>query len=589
MERLPLQVAETHIEDTELFRSVEELNGMEARSSTVELFRSSHQQLDGENSGADSLLVVEGQLDEEEGDFVANAPLPHESPAPSATRSEEQGREEKTPSGTTPTSLHGRNPGMSASSPDAAAGPLVRESDADRPGTIARSIRRAVASMTASKVPGYSADEDDDAGLDAARAISKPPRVVRTIALRSAKERAFRKRQATKAAELTHGQNVWNKLNQARRRATARRKARRSARLGREKWGWLFKSLAGFGIVAAVFAVLTMALVFVLGIAASQVQDKDRLDGFPPYITEEMIVAALDAQASYGHPAGCTIAQIIVESGQGTELSGLATKDKNLFGMKYTASQSMHPEVTGYSEWATSEEYVPGTSTTITARFTSFRSYRDCIMFRSRVFLQYPNYANEPLIQEAIEELNSDKMAEGLKAAGWATSSAYVASLKSAMDEWGLRDLDGMTVEEWKESHSGGKGQEYESASVAQKRIVQSCHSTPSPGLNWCAAWVSLVYSNAGLGYLGGNACDMYYAHCTSSNKADLKVGMIVAVPSSPFGQLGLLFGHVGIYVGDGKVMHNVGGIATIDVDEWIEKYAFNCTARWGWPSGSLA
>lgn len=47
-----------------------------------------------------------------------------------------------------------------------------------------------------------------------------------------------------------------------------------------------------------------------------------------------MVEAALECQETYGHPAGCTLAQIVVESGQGDHLSGLDTRDNNLFGIK---------------------------------------------------------------------------------------------------------------------------------------------------------------------------------------------------------------------------------------------------------------
>ena len=58
----------------------------------------------------------------------------------------------------------------------------------------------------------------------------------------------------------------------------------------------------------------------------------------------------------------------------------------------------------------------------------------ECIRFRSRVFLQASHYRNNALIKEAIAEHSSDKMAEGLKDAGWATSSTYDETLKSILD-----------------------------------------------------------------------------------------------------------------------------------------------------------
>ena len=65
-----------------------------------------------------------------------------------------------------------------------------------------------------------------------------------------------------------------------------------------------------------------------------------------------MVEAALECQEEYGHPAGCTIAQIICESGVGDHLSGLAERDNNLFGIKWSPSFAGCPEVTGEVELA---------------------------------------------------------------------------------------------------------------------------------------------------------------------------------------------------------------------------------------------
>ena len=86
-------------------------------------------------------------------------------------------------------------------------------------------------------------------------------------------------------------------------------------------------------------------------------QAKQAVSGLPPYITTEMVEAALECQETYGHPAGCTLAQIIVESGQGDHLYGLATRDNNLFGIKWASSFAGAPEVAGKSSWSTNEEH----------------------------------------------------------------------------------------------------------------------------------------------------------------------------------------------------------------------------------------
>lgn len=132
-------------------------------------------------------------------------------------------------------------------------------------------------------------------------------------------------------------------------------------------------------------------------------EDKKRsMEGLPPYITYEMVEEAIRCQEEFGHPAGCTIAQIICESGQGETMSQLATRDHNLFGMKWASSFASALEVAGKAGWTTQEEYTPGTFTTITAYFTVFKGDVECIRFRSRVFLQASHYSANALIQQAI-------------------------------------------------------------------------------------------------------------------------------------------------------------------------------------------
>ena len=131
-----------------------------------------------------------------------------------------------------------------------------------------------------------------------------------------------------------------------------------------------------------------------------------------------------------------------------------------------------------------------------------------------------------------------------------------------------------------------GDGQSAIAAGTAQQRVVDSAYSTPSPGAGLCAGWVSMVFANAGFGSVPGNADDQYANWCTSSSKSNLKVGMIIAVPSHPHTSAGRIYGHVGVYVGDNTVRDNVGYIRSIDVDQWISYYGPTSTPRWGWANG---
>ena len=137
----------------------------------------------------------------------------------------------------------------------------------------------------------------------------------------------------------------------------------------------------------------------------------------------------------------------------------------------------------------------------------------------------------------------------------------------------------------------------------AQKRVIEACHTTPSAGAGWCAAWVGYVFENANVGVsFRGDARDWWNAFCdpnkapksceagtvkTDPNRKLLKPAMIIAVPSSSSGTVaGATYGHIGIYIGDNKVMHNIGSIATCTVDEWISVYGKYADVGWGWAQG---
>lgn len=340
------------------------------------------------------------------------------------------------------------------------------------------------------------------------------------------------------------------------------------------------------GIPLALVVIALAVAVAVGAVIGEASRPKDGpLEGFPPYITASMVRAALRCQEDYGHPAGCTIAQIIAESGMGDTMSQLAVRDHNLFGMKWSVAYEGEPEVAGHAPWGTGEEYEPGQTTQVTAEFIVFKSDEACITFRSRVFLQGSRYAGNALIQQAIAEHSSDKMAEGLKDAGWATDSAYVEELKRIMDEWGLRALDTMTVEEWEQQiASGGKGQDYDSATDAQKRIADQARIEPFAGGGWCAKWVCNVFDHTGIAAPRLPRASDYMKFCHARLDASaVKVGMIVVTPSSSTAP-GI--GHIGIYVGGGIIRSNeVGGVIDRTIDDWLGVYTA-APSYVGWMSG---
>lgn len=297
----------------------------------------------------------------------------------------------------------------------------------------------------------------------------------------------------------------------------------------------------------------------------SDAASKASLEGLPPYMTVEMVEAALECQEEYGHPAGCTIAQIIQESGQGDRMSRLAERDHNLFGMKWWSGYAGCPEVAGKANWATSEEYVPGEHTQITASFIRFTGDAECIRFRSRVFLQAERYSGNALIREAIERHDSDRMAEGLKDAGWATDSSYVESLKSIMAQWGLYRLDSMTVEDLKDSTANGNA--IVEAAYSQLGVPYVWGgSTPGKALD-CSGLTQYCYAQAGI----------RISHYTGSQYEELR-----RIPLSEAKPGDILYrsGHVAIYIGDDRYIHEPRTGDVCRIASGIGSFSCALTAR---------
>ena len=293
--------------------------------------------------------------------------------------------------------------------------------------------------------------------------------------------------------------------------------------------------------------------------------NRQAMEGLPPYITYEMVEAALDAQEKYGHPAGCTIAQIICESGQGDHMSQLATRDHNLFGMKWASSYASAAEVAGKASWATGEEAADGSHYTTAAQFIVFKGDAECIGFRSRVFLQAGRYANNPRIRVAMANHDSDKMAEGLKDAGWATDSSYAETLKSIMQTYGLYRFDGLSLEDFKAGEEAGNA--IVAAAYSQLGVPYVWGgSTPGKGLD-CSGLTQYCYRQAGI----------RISHYTEDQKSELRQ---IPISQAKPGDILYRHGHVAIYIGDDRYIHEPRTGDVCRIASGVDRFTCALTAR---------
>lgn len=419
---------------------------------------------------------------------------------------------------------------------------------------------------------------------DASARGRRPPREGLAAAQRRANQEAAR-RSATGAAASNEPQ--LRGMAMGRRPATSAAARAASATARRGAWA-AAAALVGAPAALALAALLGVALVVApVASLSSPAVDPAWLAGLPPYVTPEMLVEAVRCQEEFGHPAGCTVAQVILESGDGDGLSGLAEDCHNLFGIKWVPDEDGAEGVTGHRDYSTGEEAADGTAYTTVASFTCFESDAACIRFRSAWFLQLPNYRDNPTIRRAIEGRDSGLMADGLADAGWATSHSYAEALRSIIATYDLARLDRATVGSLTSPSSVSGALSDGTLSARQAAVVSACSWVPSPGSGLCAAWVSDVFEAAGMGYPGGDARDYYWWWCVTSDLSELRPGMVVAVPTYPSEGLGAIYGHVAIYVGGGMVMENVGVIQATPIDTWIDWYSGTVTPRWGWVYGT--
>lgn len=122
-----------------------------------------------------------------------------------------------------------------------------------------------------------------------------------------------------------------------------------------------------------------------------------------------------------------------------------------------------------------------------------------------------------------------------------------------------------------------------ETVNDTQRRIVAVATNSEKYGISarsgYCQAWVADVYQ-AVTGSRGSAHCALCAADmwAVSSDWSKIQVGATV------YGYASNPYGHVGIYIGNGKVIHNLSGTIKVQsLESWIKDFK---GFAWGWENG---
>lgn len=75
--------------------------------------------------------------------------------------------------------------------------------------------------------------------------------------------------------------------------------------------------------------------------------------------------------------------------------------------------------------------------------------------------------------------------------------------------------------------------------------------------------------------------------NCATTDLSQIKVGMLISAQYGSNTAAGNAYGHVGIYIGDGKVMDSIySGLRTISLSDWVSQNGRGwvvCGYPWDW------
>lgn len=126
---------------------------------------------------------------------------------------------------------------------------------------------------------------------------------------------------------------------------------------------------------------------------------------------------------------------------------------------------------------------------------------------------------------------------------------------------------------------------------VPLSAVINSAYATtkdePLRTNGGCFGWIYCTFRNTGYAEYQGKASHATDRYLFSSNRADLRPGMVIRVSTHNLTKAGRLYGHIGLYIGNNTVRHlSAREVREMSLDKWIRTYGTTVTPVWGWYLG---
>ena len=270
-----------------------------------------------------------------------------------------------------------------------------------------------------------------------------------------------------------------------------------------------------------------------------------------PYAVESM-----EKQHIY---ASVTIGQGILESGSGS--SGLSMRYNNFFGMKGGGDTVGHEvgEVVKTSEgnefWSGNSVVMPtkeesnGNTFSITAFFRVYENIGQSVFDHGRL-LTTSRYTNAGVTQAYEQGLGPEEQIARIKAAGYATDSQYVNKVVKVINENNLKQYDEMSSSDFELLGVSGKMQQLITKAITicnDDRYTYNMNNRDGEFQFDCSSFVSRLYKK----YFP-EITD--FPGSTSEYGSKYKVNAEMELENLQPGDVLWRSGHVGLYIGNGKI-----------------------------------